>query len=209
MKIKRFMLIASLSFFLPLLPAAQTGGASGASGSSSSPGTTGAIPGAKSKSSSPALSAPKKSSPASQQANSAMESQTGSLLEKKAGAKASDTIQNAVRNDEFTLQNGKEYKLDKSVNLADTSNKADDVTVDYQVGVIRDKPAYVTVVVDSKDAPQKADDAEKLFGTRLDGSVHTAEAQTSMLACAGERICVETQKIDNQEVCVKWRCVGK
>lgn len=205
MKTRQFMLIASLSFFLPCLLAAQTGGgASGGSDSSSAHGATDAISGTKSKSS----FSPKKSSPANAQTSSATESRINATNEKKAGAKSSDTIQNAVKNDEFTLQNGKEYKLGKSINLADSTNKTDDVAVDYQVGTIHDKPAYVTVVVDSKDAPKKADDAEKLFGGRLDGSVHTPEAQTSMSACEGERICVETQKVGEQEVCVKWRCIN-
>lgn len=127
----------------------------------------------------------------------------------KSNKEMGEAIRTAVSTDEFMLQNGNEYKLDKSVNLAEKMSVKDRIAVDYQVGSIDQKPAFVTVLVDSKQAPKEPGDAEKLFGAKLDGPVHLTGMETTMSACAGSRVCVETEKVGGQDVCVKWKCISK
>jgi hypothetical protein len=120
-----------------------------------------------------------------------------------------EAIRTAVSTDEFMLQSDKEYKLDKSVNLMEKFPGKNQIAVDYQVGSIDQKPAFVTVLVNSKDAPKGPEDAEKLFGAKLDGPVHLTGMESTMSACEGSRVCVETEKVGGQEVCVKWKCISK
>jgi hypothetical protein len=135
-------------------------------------------------------------------------------IQKRAGTglepakETEQTIQNAVKKEEFTLRNGTEYKLDKTINL---ENAASDhpIAVDYQVGSIDQKPAFVTILVNGKEAPTKPEDAEKLFGAKLGGTVHAQGAQSTMSACEGSRICIETQVINAKEVCVRWKCISE
>jgi hypothetical protein len=127
----------------------------------------------------------------------------------KSNKQLEEAIRTAVGTDEFVLQSGNEYKLDKSVNLTEKFSVKDHIAVDYQVGSIDQKPAFVTVLVDSKHAPKEPEDAEKLFGAKLDGPVHLTGMQTTMSACVGSRVCVETEKVDGQDVCVKWKCISK
>jgi len=138
----------------------------------------------------------------------------GTFRTQKMGRKAGSgkglegAIQNAVKSDEFTLQSGKEYKLGTTVNWPDDTRK-DRIAIDYQVGSIDKKPAFVTVMVESKDAPKMAEDAEKLFGGKLSGPVHAEGLQTTMSACTGSRVCVETEKVGDRDVCVRWKCISK
>ena len=119
-----------------------------------------------------------------------------------------EAVQNAVRNNGFTLQNGKEYKLDKAISLENTTSNQP-VSIEYQVGNIDQKPAFVTVLVDSKEAPTKPEDAEKIFGAKLSGPVQVAGTQSTLSACGESRVCVETGTVNQKEVCVRWKCISK
>ncbi|PYP90917.1 MAG: hypothetical protein DMG65_09815 [Candidatus Angelobacter sp. Gp1-AA117] len=191
--------LAVLLFFPACLPA-QTGAgtASAAGGQKSGKHAGTATDGLKGKL--PIEGEVKTQKAASAKKHSSTESETPKGTEQ--------AVQNAVRNDEFTLQNGNEYKLDKTINLENTASDHP-ISVAYQVGNIDQKPAFVTVLVDPKKAPAKPGDAERLFGGKLDGIVHTADAQSTMLACEESRVCVETQKIDGKDVCVCWKCISK
>jgi len=200
--VKSIWLVTAIWFlsFPPALVTAQT--------------TTGASPStsrAQKKKSQPGATDEKNKLPAENQdkaaANPAAQRTEGDKAKSNKGAE--EAIRNAVSTDEFMLQSGKEYKLDKSVDLAEKSKFTDQIAVDYQVGSIDQKPAFVTVLVDSKNAPKEPQDAERLFGAKLGSTVHLTGMQATMSACEGSRICVETEKVDGRDVCVKWRCISK
>ena len=96
---------------------------------------------------------------------------------------------------------GKEYHSEQLITPSDTVGITDKIQV--QVGRINGKPAYQAIVVKPTNAPKNSKEVDELLRT----SPVMAAAQSDMQQlCTGEKVCVETKKLNGHDVCVKWRC---
>lgn len=120
----------------------------------------------------------------------------------------------AIKNYSFKLQTGGgykgEYKLESTIDAASTSAN-DNLKLDYQVGTIDGKPAFVSVIVDRSKAPKGNEltgselrKAEATIGVNPSVTVRVDHLEKVMLqGCTDGKRCVKTDKDGN---CIKWVC---
>ncbi|MBZ5567419.1 MAG: hypothetical protein LAN64_06150 [Acidobacteriia bacterium] len=122
-------------------------------------------------------------------------------LKAKGQGDSRKAVTEALKKDRFVLSgDGADYKLEKPIK---TTFADKGFAVDYQVGTINKKPAYVTVIGDQDTLP-KSSDLDAAFGDIKSAKTPTGPALFQ--DCAGERVCVETRIIEGKPVCVKWKC---
>jgi len=128
---------------------------------------------------------------------------------------ANTTFADAIKDSRFTLQkaegNKDEYKLERTIDAVSTST-SDNLKIDYQVGTIDDKPAFVSLIVDRNKAPKgdvlKGNELRKVEETlgvtaRVTVQVGHAEQRVVLQGCNDGKRCVKTDKDGN---CIKWVC---
>jgi hypothetical protein len=101
-------------------------------------------------------------------------------------------------------QDGSRYHLEQPI-TPDNANSKTAVHIEGQVGTLNDKPAFGTIIIDPKQAPTTAAEADDLLHKY--GSMQTPGSQQAALqACRGTLVCVETRKDSGSDVCIKWEC---
>ena len=102
----------------------------------------------------------------------------------------------------FVEQNG-EFKLNRTVTW---DPKATDVApVDFQVGTIQGKPAFVSVVV-PKSGTEKAEDEIWAAIPKVNASPSPGTPIIQMCPVDSERVCVQTR---GDGSCARYQCVPK
>ena len=92
---------------------------------------------------------------------------------------------------------GTEFKLTRKVELAPNMSTTSKRLLELQIGVIKDKPAFVAFEVGQSDAPM--DDRLKALTGKLRWQ------DPSIQSCAGPQVCVERDASGN---CTKMACVS-
>jgi len=110
----------------------------------------------------------------------------------------------APKNSFVLSHDGSKYHLEKPI-TPDNANPKGAIHIEGQVGTLNDKPAFGTIIIDPKQAPKTAAEADDLL--REYGSMQTPGSQQAALqACSGTLVCVETRKDSGFDVCIKWEC---
>lgn len=103
----------------------------------------------------------------------------------------------AVANGLF-VEKSDEFKLGQTVTAGTVAG--DTRMVDFQIGTLNGKPAFVSVAV-----PKSAHDSVETAIKKAIPSIKSQNPLLQMCAANTEQVCVETQ----DGTCVKWTCVPK